>query len=86
MSDFIELFVGLFMLCMAIVVSIILFCFAWTGFISRPACYAIPELYGIESRWNFWEGCAVKTDRGWIPKEQWKGRDIQDRHEITIKQ
>jgi hypothetical protein len=85
LGDLLEFLIGIVGIVCAACLGIAIVCAIYIATFSRMACNDVPGQYGIESRFNFWNGCAVKTDQGWIPRDKWESRDIQDRHEVTIR-
>jgi hypothetical protein len=39
---------------------------------TRTSCHALGTQVSRDVKWDFWGGCFVQTDRGWIPEDRWR--------------
>jgi len=41
-------------------------------FATNKACTVLQEETGLETKYEFWNGCFVKLDDRWVPQDNWR--------------
>ena len=73
MRDMFEMLAGLVLALVVVLVSFFGVMTLAAQFFGPPRC---ASAWGEHGRWEFWVGCVVKTNRGWLPEGHVRAIDL----------